>query len=1094
LGMTERIYKLQPNRTLALRGFDQLGASAALHAATDSSFKVSGIFRDPADFAVLILWDADDFYEHPSIKYLPDFNFAGTTLTFDAAYDAGLQPLDSPKYNWIDWATLDSIRADGTSAQVRMWDFAMLQAGSFGAAAGVFDFETGSGLQPYDRVSLWFLNLAYDFIVSPSISSVEYQFFAHGTGTVHSISVNGRTYTHTESNAAGESSADQATALVAAVNSGSGDPQVSAAIGSVPHAVKLTVNPAAAGHGVPISGSDGNAGTSLSLTTLATVVDNLRDQINATDWVSANTTHSLIAASSPTSLTVKAGRYGKVSTNGTAVTSVSGIPFVGLTSGLAFRIDGTEYTIASVDGPRAITLTASAGTQTNVSYLAERGGVDGNMIEMYSLNKTDTLKCTQGNVRFSGGSSDATWRCSVDFATRGIDQLRQCWLTFAPPLANGAAFVDTEWHAEFTNWALTGPEATRALQVAGPGSTRIEETDSACTYSGNFWLSEQGFFSQSFGKVASTLRVTNPPSKSSIGDSVTVHYSCGFQHDVYIGTSLYKDRATAGIRLDGDAETELNCYLDNEPAVNTRRKVRSRVAEGSHSVVIRLKTPGALYFDFLEAVVPSDIPDPPPARTNIAPALDYSTDHSYKLSPARLMWNFDRLGFEGPMNEYIGIFWWNQRKRTGAVIPSLTVSFDGNWVGNDTIVLSLSGSEIGKTVFPADTTSTIASHFARYINAVFVGLWAQAAANVLTVSVRSPAYSFVVTAIKTSTNGTFAISPASGSLKNGNLGTWVVDPSQSPALNRGAREWHADLYSECRARGREIVTAESMELVNPPDGFAAKFHDGTAVSTDEGFGSLHSTHCAQSPLMLAYQQAVLTNIADLQAAAGLTPSLQCGEFLWWFFPHRDASGVTSMAYYDDATAAAAQAALGRPLQLFSSPNDDPDVNDGADATFLRSRLRDHVAALVAQVRSAHPNARFEVLFPYDVNHPTPVGVHGELGGKLNRFINFPVEWESKLSSGFDVLKMEALAFGGNLRNLDLARTAIRFPIDLGWPLNSIRYLVPVFGPATPWEKEWAIAIGEGIPVTNLWAFDQVSIFGLRVRELGLPGRSVYFGR
>lgn len=246
--------------------------------------------------------------------------------------------------------------------------------------------------------------------------------------------------------------------------------------------------------------------------------------------------------------------------------------------------------------------------------------------------------------------------------------------------------------------------------------------------------------------------------------------------------------------------------------------------------------------------------------------------------------------------------------------------------------------------------------------------------------------------------------------------------------------------------------------------------------------------------MLAYQQAVLTNIADLQAAAGLTPSLQCGEFLWWFFPYVDKTGAVSMAYYDDATAAAAETALGRPMHIFTSPNDDPNVNDGADATFLRNRLRDHVDDLIAHVRAVHPNARFEMLFAYDVNHPAPTGPDGKLGGRLNRFINFPVEWESKPSAGFDVLKMEALAFGGTFRDLDLARTAIRFPIDLGWPLDSVRYLIPVFGPATPWEKEWAIAIGEGIPITNLWAFDQVSIFGLRVRELGLPARSAYFGR
>ncbi|MDQ6699941.1 MAG: hypothetical protein M3Z36_07130, partial [Acidobacteriota bacterium] len=646
--MTERIYKLQPNRTLALRGFDQLGASAALHSATADSFKVSGTFRDPADFAVLILWDADDFYEHPSIKYLPDFNFAGTTLTFDAAYGIGLQPLDSPKYNWIDWATLDVILADGATAQVRLWDSATLLSGEFTAASGTFDFEEGAGIQFQDRVSLWFLNLVYEFIVPQSLTSVEYQFYARGTGTSHGIVVGWRSYTHVESNPAGESSSHQASALIALVNGNGGDPQVFAELGSVPYAVKLTALASAAGQSVTISGSDGNAGATLNRTSLRLAIENLRDQINRTNWITYNTTHAILATSSATSLTIRAGRYGLVSTNGASVAWVSGTPFVGLRAGGAIRIADVEYAIASVENSVHLTLTTDAGAQTGVLYVAERGGVDGNMIEMYSLHKTDTLKCTQSSVRFSGGRSDVTWRCSIDFSARGVDQIRQCWLTFAPPLANGAAFQDSEWDAAFTNWNLTGPEATRALQVAGNGSVRIEESDSACTYVGSSWTRELGFFSANFARVAAP--VSDPRTQLLPEQSVTIRYSCGLRHDLYVGTSLYTDRGVAGVRLDGDSETDLNCRLFNDPAVNTRRKLRSGVAAGSHSVVIRLKPGGHFYFDFLEAVLSTDIPEPPPARTNISPALDYSTDHTYKLSPARLLWNFDRLGFQGPMN------------------------------------------------------------------------------------------------------------------------------------------------------------------------------------------------------------------------------------------------------------------------------------------------------------------------------------------------------------------------------------------------------------------------------------------------------------
>ena len=162
--LPERIHKLQPDRTVHLRGFDTFAAAACIHSATPAGFKVSGTFRDPADFAVVVLYDADNFYEHPSIKYLPDFDFSGLSLSFDLRYSDGLQPIDSPKYNWIDWATLDCIRADGTTAQVPLWDNATLVGTSFPAASATCNVLTsGAGVEAFDRVTLWYQNLAFDF-------------------------------------------------------------------------------------------------------------------------------------------------------------------------------------------------------------------------------------------------------------------------------------------------------------------------------------------------------------------------------------------------------------------------------------------------------------------------------------------------------------------------------------------------------------------------------------------------------------------------------------------------------------------------------------------------------------------------------------------------------------------------------------------------------------------------------------------------------------------------------------------------------------------------------------------------------------------
>ncbi len=276
-----------------------------------------------------------------------------------------------------------------------------------------------------------------------------------------------------------------------------------------------------------------------------------------------------------------------------------------------------------------------------------------------------------------------------------------------------------------------------------------------------------------------------------------------------------------------------------------------------------------------------------------------------------------------------------------------------------------------------------------------------------------------------------------------------------------------------------------MELVNPPAGYVALFPNGDPVSTATGFGNLNSTQCAAGAAnLLAYQKAVYRNIARMQLTAGLTPSVQYGEFLWWYFADPAGSG---MGYYDPETVAAALIALGRPLHTFMTPNDDPTVNSSADALFLRNRLRDHLSALEADIRSAFPTVKCELLWPYDVNYPTPVG---GVGGQLNRFVNLPVEWQLQPSSGLDTMKVEALSFSASLRDLDLAREAIELFPAFGWPLAALRYLVPVFGIAAPWERELALVWGAGLPFANLWALDHVCLFNLDVPERPMERRSI----
>lgn len=529
--MPETIFKLQPDRTVHLRGSDTFAAAATLHSASPTGFRASGTFRDPADFAVAVLYDADNFFEHPSLRYLPDFDFDGLTLSFNLHYSPGLQPLDSPKYNWIDWATLDCLRADNTPAKVSLWDNATLVSGSFNPATTTVTVTTsGSGIQAFDRTTLWFQNLAFDYIAPNGAASAEFAFYAAGTGTEHSITINGRTYSHTEINSAGESSADQADALVAAITA---DPDVTATIGSAAHVVRLTVRNTRSGVDIPVSASDGNASLNMRLTTPAIVAADLAAQINGTNWLSANPTHGLLAAASGARITITAARYGTVSTNANVVTYGSGTRFPGLVVSHTIHINGTVYAIAAVQSPTQLTLTSSAGIQADVPCLAPRGGVDGNLLSLYEIHKTGTLLLDQTEIHLSGGTSDATWNCSFDFAALGLPSLRQLWLTFAPALQAGA-FSKAEWEATFSNWTLTGPTAKRLLKVAGPGSVRLEETDPACHFTGS-WNVESGFYSRYFAKATSDTSAT-----------LTVTYNCQFHHELYVGTSLYLDRAKVG--------------------------------------------------------------------------------------------------------------------------------------------------------------------------------------------------------------------------------------------------------------------------------------------------------------------------------------------------------------------------------------------------------------------------------------------------------------------------------------------------------------------------------------------------------------------
>src|SRR3954447_24710234 len=780
----EQIAKLQPDRTLYLRGFTGVGSAASLYGCSQTGFNVSGAFRDMADFCVLVLYDADNSFEHYSVRYLPDFDLSGMKLSFDVAY-RGLQPLDSSKYSWIDWSQLDVIRKDESTARIPLWDHATLVSGNYSVAQGSYTISAPNGCSIYDRLTLFINNVSFDFVAGGGESAVY-------------------------------------------------------------------------------------------------VARSLANAINNYDW-STFSSHSVSVIASTDSngkLILKNARTGKVKVSGAAIEWTEGIKFPGIAPGSTIYLGGVSYIISAVTSPTRLVLNAPAQAVDGrtVAYLAEYGGSDGNGVSTYMVVRPGnlTLAVDRAEVQLSGGNSDdVVWNISLDFTALGIDQVRQSWITFAPQLMAASAYSDTEWTASFSNWAIQDPLNQRFLRCAGPASLRIgNDANTACQYTGSGWSNTPANnYWQGFGQVTSTL-----------GDSVTITYSADSVHDLYLGTSLFPNRATVAVRLDGDASTQLACSLQVTSELVTRRLLRSSVPAGTHSLSLRSITAGQFVFDYLEAAVPSDFPDAPVVYDNVSPALDYDTDATYKVSPQRLLWHLTKLGFRGQINEYLGVFWWNQRKRVGGLWNSATVTFGGTWAAGDVATIALgTGSSrfpLHKSVTTWDTVDTIATHFVQYINSASVSMWAEKSGpGQLTIHTRTPNWGDVLdlTQDQRSAAGTVT---STGTLGVGVDGTWQVDTAASNPINFPLREWHSDFFRLAAGQNLAVTCSFSMELVNPPDDgtaastWIARYADGTPVTTDTGFAKLSSTQCAPIPAVTNYQKAVYEEMARLQSQAGLVPWLQ----------------------------------------------------------------------------------------------------------------------------------------------------------------------------------------------------------------------------
>jgi len=261
-----------------------------------------------------------------------------------------------------------------------------------------------------------------------------------------------------------------------------------------------------------------------------------------------------------------------------------------------------------------------------------------------------------------------------------------------------------------------------------------------------------------------------------------------------------------------------------------------------------------------------------------------------------------------------------------------------------------------------------------------------------------------------------------------------------------------------RDYGLDFTAAFSTEMKDgDPDadvGIAQRYPDGSPV--------LLNTPAIQgnfSPISIAFWREVYKEYADLMAEVGLTPYLQFGEVQWWYFPK---PGV-GMTFYDEYTKQQFELQYGRPMAVIMSNYDDPAAYPD-EVAFLPTIIGAYTDAIIEYVRLSHPTAKFEVLYPTDVND-----------GALNQVINYA--WGSWTPAKLDNLKTESFTYTGN-RRLDLSlHRSCDFGFDLGFQPSQRSHLVGISDPYTGWLKEVRYAEGRNQDSVVLWALDQFCLVG-----------------
>lgn len=702
-------------------------------------------------------------------------------------------------------------------------------------------------------------------------------------------------------------------------------------------------------------------------------------------------------------------------------------------------------------------------------------GVNGNRLGAYGfVSGSGTGQWQPSSQLFTGGASPTRWRTTLDFANLqdingtpiSMTSVRKMRWTYAADLQPGY-FERTEFEVRVSAWQVTGSGA--GYSVAGPGSWRIEDSEGEITYAGT-WNTARGNFS------GGGIRYTTAP-----GSSATLPLQLNNPMALYAGIRYTFNACKMAAVIDGGLPVLYDLHIAGEDTL--ARVFLGSLPPGQHSVT--LSHAGAagefFYLDFIEVVAAAQTLPMLPAQAKYTLATDWDTDHSICLAPERVAWMLYSLGFRGRANHYAGALWFYELVGQGYSYASATVSFQGTPEFSQPVSISFgrTGDPPGNsTVFShltliGDTADSIARAFELLINNGSTGIWAESSGNVLTIHARQigvDGNSITITAVPSS--GPFHAVASGGQFSGGADGVWLTDLSAMPRMNRAARDWTRSYFAALRGYGLEGTAAFSMELQHGDPSVAA----GIAQRYPSGQAVLLNTPALQtnfSPASIAFWQQVYLDMAQVLDDAQVTPYLQFGEVQWWYFPY-DGSGLP---FHDEYTKTQFQNQFGFAIRVVPDGSADP-LQYPEEAVFLPGLIGAFTTQVASFVRAQHPDCRFEVLYPTDVNE-----------GAFNRVINYPPAWDS---GSLDNIKTESFTYTLS-RNLDKCLLSMQFPKDKGFPLPQRSHLIGISDPATPWLKEADLARGEGVESVVLFALDQFCLVGYPLPLRDGSGRSAKFG-